>query len=182
MPAGSIVVLSAEPSEGHWFAGWDGDVREGGRETTVVVDRDTLVRAVFRSDQSALVSQFQLPWPAGERYSVSQGHGGFATHMASFGWDFPMPVGTPVLSGTAGVVVDLRDRVAGSSEDDLGESPPENFVAIDHGGGLKSIYVHLDFQGVVVSIGQRVTTGQVIGNSGNTGFSTAPHLHYEVRD
>ena len=182
VPAGSIVVLSAEPSQQYWFAGWEGDVREGGRETTVVVDRDKLVRAFFRSDQSALVPQFHLPWPAGERFRVTQGNGGFSTHMELFAWDFPMPVGSPVLAAAAGVVVDLRDRVAGSSEDEQGESQAENFVAIDHGGGLKSIYAHLEFQGVVVSIGQVVPAGQVIGYSGNTGFSTAPHLHYEVRD
>lgn len=182
VPAGSIVVLSAEPSEQHWFAGWEGDVREGGRETTVVVDRDKLVRAVFRSDQSALVPQFHLPWPAGERFRVTQGNGGSSTHMELYAWDFPMPVGSPVLAAAAGVVVDLRDRVAGSSGVDQGESQAENFVAIDHGGGLKSIYAHLDFQGVAVNIGQLVPAGQVIGYSGNTGFSTAPHLHYEVRD
>ncbi|MCH8242191.1 MAG: M23 family metallopeptidase, partial [Planctomycetes bacterium] len=157
-------------------------MREGGPETTVVVDRDKLVRAFFRSDQSALVPQFHLPWPAGERFRVTQGNGGFSTHMELFAWDFPMPVGSPVLAAAAGVVVDLRDRVGGSSEDEQGESQAENFVAIDHGGGLKSIYAHLEFQGVAVSIGQVVPAGQVIGYSGNTGFSTAPHLHYEVRD
>ena len=182
VPAGSIVVVSAEPSEQHWFAGWEGDVREGGRETTVVVDRDKLVRAVFRSDQSALVPQFHLPWPAEERFRVSQGNGGSATHMESYAWDIPMPLGSPVMAAAAGMVVNLRDWITGSGGVDPGESLAENFIAIDHGRGLKSFYAHLDFQGVTVNVGELVPAGKVIGYSGNTGFSTAPHLHYEVRD
>lgn len=182
VPAGSNVVVRAIPADGYWFAGWVGDVRQRGRDTVVVVDEHKTVRAVFRSEQSTSVPQFHLPWSAGERHQISQGNGGLFSHAELFAWDIPMPVGSPVLASSGGVVVDLRNSIRESADNSEDSSESENFVAIDHGGGLKSLYAHLDFQGVAVKVGQIVSTGQVIGYSGNTGFSTAPHLHYEMRD
>ena len=54
-----------------------------------------------------------------------------------------------------------------------------NYVVIDHGGGLKTLYAHMSV--VKVSPGDTVSQGTVIGVTGNTGASTGPHLHYEVR-
>ena len=54
-----------------------------------------------------------------------------------------------------------------------------NYVVIDHGGGVTTLYAHMS--SVSVSEGQMVSQGTVIGITGNTGASTGPHLHYEVR-
>ena len=84
------------------------------------------------------------------------------------GLDFSVPLGTPVRSTADGVVVSVEKQRG------LGR-----MVAIDHDGGVKTLYAHL--QKAMVTRGQRVARGKVIALSGNSGRSTAPHLHYEVR-
>jgi murein DD-endopeptidase MepM/ murein hydrolase activator NlpD len=84
------------------------------------------------------------------------------------GIDLAASTGTPIKATAAGVV-----RFAGAAEG------YGNSVILDHGAGVESRYGHL--QTVGVARGQRVERGQPIGLSGNTGRSTAPHLHYEVR-
>lgn len=84
------------------------------------------------------------------------------------GIDFNAPIGTPILAAAAGVVV-IADR-----HYDYG-----NMIELDHGGELSTRYAHLS--GISVKPGQIVKRGQVIGALGNTGRSTGPHLHFEVR-
>ena len=83
------------------------------------------------------------------------------------GIDLSAPTGTPVKAGASGVV-----RFAGRS------GGYGNVVILDHGQGIESRYGHLDTIDVVH--GERVERDQRIGLTGNTGRSTAPHLHYEV--
>lgn len=84
------------------------------------------------------------------------------------GIDFSAPEGTKVLSTAGGIVV--------SSGFDSGYGKK---VIIDHGLGFQTIYAHLSK--AVVRQGQHVKRGEIIAFSGNTGRSTGPHLHYEVR-
>jgi len=56
-----------------------------------------------------------------------------------------------------------------------------NFVRILHDDGSMALYAHLKSEGVLVRVGQRVRAGQPIGLSGNTGFTTGPHLHFAVQ-
>ncbi|MCY4088085.1 MAG: M23 family metallopeptidase [Actinomycetia bacterium] len=84
------------------------------------------------------------------------------------GIDIGAPFGTPIVSVASGVVID-----AGW----LGSYG--NLVVVDHGNGLSTAYAHQ--QRIVVSVGDRVSEGAVLGEVGSAGFSTGPHLHFEVR-
>jgi murein DD-endopeptidase MepM/ murein hydrolase activator NlpD len=84
------------------------------------------------------------------------------------GVDIAASQGTPIKAAGDGVV-----KMAGSN------GGYGNFTLIDHGGGLATGYGHQSR--IAVSIGQHVSTGQVIGYVGSTGTSTGPHLHWEVR-
>lgn len=84
------------------------------------------------------------------------------------GMDFTAPVGTPVYATGAGRVV-----VASRSQRGSG-----NRIVIDHGYGYKTVYAHM--YELNTRVGRNVSRGDVIGTVGNTGLSTAPHLHYEV--
>lgn len=85
------------------------------------------------------------------------------------GIDIAAPTGTPVLAADSGMVV-YRGWSGNYG----------NLVQIDHGGGkMVTWYAHLS--GFNVSLGQQVNKGDVIGYVGNTGYSTGPHLHFEIR-
>ncbi|WP_017326338.1 M23 family metallopeptidase [Synechococcus sp. PCC 7336] len=120
---------------------------------------------------------------AGAGY-VSQGPSGFATHRgrAEFSLDFAVKLGTPVYAMRAGRVVGLEDRFPDSGSGAAGMHRV-NYIWIEHEGGYRSAYGHLQ-QGfrraVGIEVGDRVAAGERIGYSGNSGYSTAPHLHVEV--
>ena len=88
-----------------------------------------------------------------------------------YGMDFTAPIGTPVYATGDGKVVE----VSGSKRSRVGFGLS---VKIDHDYGYETVYAHLN--SFNVRRGQKVKRGDVIGYVGNTGGSTAPHLHYEV--
>ncbi|MFC8240128.1 M23 family metallopeptidase [Streptomyces chartreusis] len=89
------------------------------------------------------------------------------------GQDFAVPTGTQVVAAHGGTVVKAGGNGAG-------DGPAYgNAVVIKHGNGTFSQYAHLSR--IDVKIGQVVKTGQKIAKSGNTGNSSGPHLHFEIR-
>lgn len=110
-------------------------------------------------------------WPAIGANSVSSGFGGRRNHG---GIDIVKPgggsTGAPVVAAGSGRVV-----VAGR------HSSYGNYVVIDHGGGVHTLYAHMLNGSLRVSAGQSVSAGQQLGNIGSTGNVTGPHLHFEVR-
>jgi len=85
------------------------------------------------------------------------------------GVDLAAPEGTPVAAAADGIVLAVGGTAGGYG----------NYVILAHGGGLETLYAHL--QRSTVALGQKVTAGALIGYEGSTGFSTGPHLHFEVR-
>ena len=81
--------------------------------------------------------------------------------------DFSAKIGTEVLSTANGIVKSSRKSYISG-----------NYIEIDHGNGFSTVYAHLHRR--YVKKGDKITRGQKIGTLGNTGKSTAPHLHYEI--
>ncbi|KAF2778480.1 peptidase [Streptomyces sp. KO7888] len=110
-----------------------------------------------------------------KKYALSASfaqNGGMWAHKHS-GQDFAVPVGTNVVATHGGTVVKAGGNGAG-------DGPAYgNAIVIKHGNGTYSQYAHLSK--VNVKIGQVVKTGQSIAKSGNTGNSSGPHLHFEIR-
>jgi murein DD-endopeptidase MepM/ murein hydrolase activator NlpD len=126
---------------------------------------------------------YGLPYPRGRTYEVLQGFHGAFSHRGSneFAVDFNCPVATPVIAARPGVVVATNARAQGSGTSaEFLDDRRANFVLIQHNDGTLGEYMHLAPSGVEVSPGQRVQRGQELGLSGNTGFSSTPHLHFQV--
>src|SRR4030095_16762312 len=92
--------------------------------------------------------------------------GGAARHA---GIDLAAPIGTPIYATADGIVSDPGYNNGGYG----------NLIKVDHGRGIETRYGHLS--AILVTAGQRVGRGQMIGRMGSTGRSTGSHLHYEVR-
>jgi len=118
------------------------------------------------------------------RVSVGQGPGGRFSHddaQTRHAVDFALPEGTPVLAAREGVVLQLESGFAGTGLDRERYATRANQVRILHPDGSMAVYAHLAPKGVLVQVGQQVRKGQQIALSGNTGYSTAPHLHFVVQ-
>lgn len=125
--------------------------------------------------------RYSLPYATGSAFRVTQGYGGKFSHQGSnlHSIDWRMPVGTPVRAARGGLVVKVRD---GS---DVGGAHARfacynNYVLVRHDDGTLGQYCHLKKGGVKVREGDRVAEGDTIALSGNTGFSSGPHLHFSV--
>ncbi len=115
---------------------------------------------------------------------LSQGIRG-VTHKGrmEYAYDLGTNIGTPVYAMRAGKVIGVQDKYpdTGGGKDKIHKF---NYVFVQHDGGYRSVYVHLQ-QGfrrkTNIKSGDMVKAGQLIGYSGNSGWSTGPHLHVEVQ-
>ena len=124
--------------------------------------------------------RYRMPFGGTTRHVLSQGVGGRFSHHgpAKYSFDFSMPWGTPVLAARGGRVIRVRDgNIASGTRRAYYDKA--NSVEVLHPDGTIATYAHLR-HGAVVEVGEEVQTGQLIGLSGDTGFSTGPHLHFMV--
>lgn len=133
-------------------------------------------RAVHRSDHL-----YDLPFDAGQNFLVSQASGGSFSHSGAeeHAIDWNMPEGTPVRAARSGIVVAAKSDSKNGGANRVFEDDA-NYVLIEHEDGTIANYAHLQFNGVKVRVGQKVVAGDLIALSGNTGFSSGPHLHLSV--
>ena len=136
-------------------------------------------------DPSARPRDFEYAYPlGGGGVQVAQGFGGAWSHndeQNHYAVDFVAPIGTPVFAVRDGTVMQVEsdfDKAGLNAEKYGGRA---NYVRIVHDDGTMALYAHLREGGVLVRVGQRVAKGQQIGLSGNTGFTTGPHLHFAVQ-
>ena len=119
------------------------------------------------------IGDIHFIWPCPASSRITSGFGGRSspTEGASSnhqGIDIGAPTGSDILAAAEGdVVVSTYSSSAG------------NYVMINHGGGVYTVYMHASK--LLVSVGEHVSQGQVIAKVGSTGYSTGPHLHFGVR-
>lgn len=133
-----------------------------------VQEPDGLTEREVQSGKEQMLRSIPSFWPVRgyitKSYNVAGGPGDTDYHP---GIDIGVDRGTPVRSAASGYIAEA------AWDDTYGY-----YVRIDHGYGIKTLYGHNDR--LVVIRGERVGRGQTIAYSGNTGRSTAPHLHFEV--
>ncbi|CAN7171968.1 M23 family metallopeptidase [Phenylobacterium sp. LjRoot219] len=168
---GKPAVLIASPLKGR---GW---VAVNGCCDAITSHRGAVMTV---NGQLRIPERFAIDWvkldDAGRIYT------GDGAKLASYGY-----YGAPIHAAADGVVVNLYNgadeqvpgpEAKGINADNIGG----NMLVVDIGGGAYAFYAHLQRDSLKVKLGDRVKTGQVLGLLGNTGNSTAPHLHFHVMD
>jgi Peptidase family M23/Domain of unknown function (DUF4124) len=125
---------------------------------------------------------YRAPFAVGETFTVTQAYPSRVTHVTPdsvYAVDFALPDGTPVYAAREGTVINVRhDSFRGAPLPAMFDQA--NLIEILHDDGTIGVYGHLHWDSIRVHIGQRVARGEYIANSGNTGFTTGPHLHFAV--
>jgi hypothetical protein len=127
---------------------------------------------------------YRFPFGNDSGWSIGQDNWdntGTYSHCKTFAWDFGHPEGGEVRAARAGVVIDTITNVTANEADDPAAAGGGNAVLIQHCDGTVATYAHLKHGGIKVKVHDWVAQGEPIALSGNTGSSTAPHLHFEAR-
>lgn len=135
-----------------------------------------------RRSSTSNEADYTMPFKPG-RYVVMQEPRGSYSHFVGSASenavDWAVPEGTVVCAAREGCVVGVRqDSTVGGPDRKLRSLA--NYVIVKHPDGTFADYVHLKVGGALVKMGDQVTVGQPIGLSGQTGFASAPHLHFSV--
>lgn len=122
---------------------------------------------------------YSLPFETGKAYLLIQGPNSSFSHKGELSYDFKMKVGSKICAARDGIVIGMREDSdkRGLKQKNLNDG---NYLIVLHPDSSIAYYWHLKQDGVLVTIGNEVKKGQIIGLSGNTGYSAFPHLHFQV--
>jgi len=126
---------------------------------------------------------YRAPFAISTNYPVTQAFPEVATHTtrdSHYAVDVAMPIGTDIFAARGGIVFDVATSNFRGGLDPVRDGPAANVVRILHDDGTYAIYAHLNTNTIRVRPGDRVQRGQYIADSGNTGYSSGPHLHFAV--
>lgn len=134
--------------------------------------------AHYRSNET-----YYPPFETGASFQITQAFGGAFSHQDDqnkYAVDIAMPEGTPVHAARAGLVMEVEDDYfeGGAHQSYRNKA---NSIRILHDDGSMAVYAHMELEKAQVQPGDAVAAGQLIGYSGNTGYSTGPHLHFAVQ-
>ena len=135
-----------------------------------------LQKGAIKDDTSFVYS---LPFENGNSHLVVQGYFGIFSHNERAALDFKMKRGTKIVAVREGVVIRVKEDGSRGGWSSKFRSQGNNIV-IQHSDNSRSGYWHLQKDGAIVSIGDSVKQGQLIGLSGKTGYAAIPHLHFIV--
>jgi len=124
---------------------------------------------------------YLLPWRPGDYYELIQGNNSVADHQGveAYAFDFSLLPGTLVLAARAGTVSMVKSD-SNEGGFNIAYANDANYVVIDHGDGTQALYLHLMYHGALVRVGEQVRQGQPIALTGDTGWTSGPHLHFAV--
>lgn len=122
---------------------------------------------------------YNLPYPTGSSHLLIQGYNSGFSHKGRLALDFKMKKGSSITAARDGIVTRVENsyKKGGVGKKYLHKG---NLVIVRHDDGTQAYYGHIEFNGVVVKVGDTVRTGQVIATSGKTGYAALPHLHFIV--
>jgi murein DD-endopeptidase MepM/ murein hydrolase activator NlpD len=131
----------------------------------------------FKEDSSYI---YTLPFENKKKVFLIQAYESKMSHNGERALDFKVKKGTKVCAARGGVVIAVREDSdkGGLKDENLSDG---NYISIKHIDGSVAQYWHLQKDGATVNVGDTVQKGQWIGLSGNTGYSSFPHLHFEVQ-
>ena len=135
-----------------------------------------LQKGITKEDTSYV---YVLPYEEGKAYWLVQGYFSSFTHQERAALDFKMKKGTKICAAREGTVIRVKeDGDRGGFKKKY--RPYGNYVIIQHADSSRAGYWHLQKDGALVNVGDKVKKGQAIAISGKTGFSFLPHLHFLV--
>ncbi len=128
-------------------------------------------------------SPYRVPYAVARDLRISQAFPDASTHDTPdsyYAVDIAMPIGTDIYAARSGIVFDVTGTNFRSGLDRERDAPAANVIRILHNDGTYGVYAHLNWNSIRVRPGDQVKRGQYIADSGNTGFTSGPHLHFAV--